>query len=239
MNNLSRPRPEMWNQGFLFPFIEECWSNSVGVVGNNNIIANRLTAVDAVFQENHEKLKPSGWTQLVPSLLMLRSFSAFRASVMVSLSLPADSYPVQRLCLESAGYGCLIATTPELAKIWLQRDNDPRQVRQRFTNRAIVDAIASFDVPLSETYQDLYERSIDFGAHPNEKGVLTNVIKESLGTDSIQILMLAGDGPPIQHALRTCAQVGICSLKVFNLIFAEQFKKQDFNNKIRHVSIAF
>ena len=102
MNNLKRPRPEVWGQGALFPFIEECWSNSVGVVGNNNVVASRLTAIDSIFEETHQNLKPTSWTQLVPSLLMLRSFSAFRASVMVGLSLPADSFPLQRLCLESA-----------------------------------------------------------------------------------------------------------------------------------------
>ena len=41
-NNLDRPRPDEWEKNSLFPFIEECWSNSVGVVGNNNVSAARL-----------------------------------------------------------------------------------------------------------------------------------------------------------------------------------------------------
>ena len=51
------------------PFIEECWSNSVGVVGNSNIIASRLSAINSIFQETHQNLKPTRWTQLVPWLL--------------------------------------------------------------------------------------------------------------------------------------------------------------------------
>jgi hypothetical protein len=239
MNNLSLPRPEAWRQGALFPFIEECWSNTVGVVGNNNIVASRLTAIDAIFEETHHNLKPAKWTQIVPALLMLRAFSAFRAGVMVAMSLPADSYPLQRSCLESAGYARLIASETELGAMWLQRDDEPKLFRQRFTNGAVRNAIAANDDRLATIYQELYERSIDFGAHPNEKGVLSNVLKESVGTGTLQFWMLAGDGPPLQHALRTCAQIGICSLRVLNLVFAEQFAKHNFNEKIEKASVSF
>jgi hypothetical protein len=84
-NNLSRPRPAEWTRGDLFPFIEECWSNSVGIVGNKNVVAARLTAVDNIFAEAHQNLAPSKQEQLLPALLMLRSFSAYRAAVMVGL----------------------------------------------------------------------------------------------------------------------------------------------------------
>lgn len=158
---------------------------------------------------------------------------------MVGLSLPADSFPLQRLCLESAGYARLIAASPQLSEIWLKRDENPQELKTNFTNRAVSEAISADDARLGKIYQDLYERSIDFGAHPNEKGVLTNVLKESVGTGTLKFWMLAGDGPPLQHALRTCAQVGICSLKVLNLVFREQFRKHNFQEKIEHVSRPF
>jgi hypothetical protein len=238
MNNLDRPRPDTWDQGSLFPFIEECWSNSVAVVGNKNVAAARLTAIDAIFEETHRNLKPSTMAQVVPALLMLRTFSAFRAGVMLCLSLPTDSYPLQRSCLESAGYALLIATMPQLSELWLRRDEDEK-AKRRFTNRAVREAIASGDEKLSTIYQNLYERTIDFGAHPNEKAVLTNVVRESVRTKTLQFRMLGGDGPALDHALRTCAQVGICSLRVLNLVFGEQFSRTDFEAKIERASLAF
>lgn len=51
--------------------------------------------------------------------------------------------------------------------------------------------------------------------------------------------VLAGDGPPLQHALRTCAQIGICALKVLNLVFGEQFERRDFRQKIDQASVPF
>jgi hypothetical protein len=238
-NNLHKVRPEQWTQGSLFPFIEECWSNSIAVVGNHNVVAARLSAVDSIFQETHQTLKPTHWSQIVPALLMMRSMSAFRSAVMVGSSLPVDSYPLQRSCLESAGYANLIATEHDLSRLWLCRDDDPAEFKRRFTNRAVRDSIAAVDAPLAAIYQELYERSIEFGAHPNEKGVLSGVLKESIGTGTLQFYMLAGDGPALQHALRMITQSGICVLRVLNLIFAKQFEEHDFANKIKYVSTPF
>jgi hypothetical protein len=157
----------------------------------------------------------------------------------LGISLPSDSFPLQRTCLESAGYGRLIASELDLGPIWLKRDDDPKEMKRRFTNTTVRNAIAADDDALATIYQDLYERTIDFGAHPNEKGVLTNVIKESVGTKILQFYMLAGDGPPLQYALRACAQIGICSLRIFNLVFNEQFEKHDFTHRIGLVSKPF
>jgi hypothetical protein len=236
-NNLNRPRPDLWDRS-LFQYVEDCWSNSLAVVGNKNVVAQRLAAIDDIFEDIHPILKPSSTAQLVPAFLLLRSFNAFRASVMVCLALPTDSYPLQRSCLENAGYARLISTTPKLSEHWLNRDDDSGS-KSRFSNRAIREAIASSDEELTLIYQELYERIIDFGAHPNEKSVTANVVKNSMKTDNLQFVMLGGDGLALDHGLRTCAQVGICALKVLDLVFGELFEKIDFKEKITKVSLPF
>lgn len=238
MNNLGRPRPEAWQQSSLFQFIEECWSNSVAVVANKNIIATQLTAIDQIFEDVHQHLKPNGTAQLVPSFLVLRAFSCFRTAAMVCLSLPTDSYPLQRACLESAGYANLIASQIELSEIWLQRDENPK-ARSRFSNRAVRETIEARDKRLAEIYQDLYERTIDFGAHPNEKSVVANIVRGSVGSGNIQVKMLPGNDQTLDHALRTCGQVGICALKVLNLVFEPQFAGQGFQEKITKAALPF
>ncbi|WP_142251908.1 hypothetical protein [Bradyrhizobium sp. UNPF46] len=239
-NNLNRARPDEWHRGDLFPFIEECWSNSLAVVGNKNVVAARLTAIDDIFGEVvRQGLKPTKTAEIVPVLLYMRSFNAFRASVMVCLSLPTESFPLQRSCLENAGYARLIATDADLSALWLQRDENLAEVRKKFSNKAVRDAIAKDDEPLSKIYQEMYERSIDFGAHPNEKGVLGAVVPASINTGTLQVAMLAGDSTQLQHGLKSCAQVGICALKVFNLMFRTQFAKWDFETKIGAAARSF
>ncbi|PPQ21107.1 hypothetical protein CV770_02405 [Bradyrhizobium sp. AC87j1] len=238
-NNLARARPPEWQRGDLFPFIEECWSNSVAFVALNNVVAARLTAIDEIFFAVHDGFKPSSETELVPILLFFRSFSAFRSSVMVGLSQPADSFPLQRSCLEYAGYAKLVFDHPELAKLWLQRDQNLAGVRRKFSNRAVREAIEKGDAPLVAIYQDLYEKSIDFGAHPNEKGVLGSVVPGSLNTGNMQVMMLAGDSLQLQHGLKSCAQAGICSLKIFNLVFPAHFAKSNFDTRIAAAQLPF
>lgn len=238
VNNLNLPRPDAWTQGSLFAFIEDCWSNAVAAVANKNIIAYRLTEIDAIFEEAHRHLKPSDVSQIIPAFLSLRSFGAFRASVMVCLSLPTDSFPLQRSCLENAGYARLISTVPELSERWLNRDEDP-EAKSRFSNRAVRESIASADGKLAAIYQELYERTIDFGAHPNEKSVLMSVVKEFIKTETVRFMLLQGDGLTLDHALRSCAQVAICALKVLHLIFSNQFEALGIEAKIARAASAF
>jgi hypothetical protein len=137
-------------------------------------------------------------------------------------------------CLENAGYARLIADNPALSESWLKRDDSEetkKVIRRTFTQTAVRDAIAAKDQKLSEIYQALYERSIDFGAHPNEKAVTTGIVKDTLKTKTIQFKLLTGDGPALDHSLRLTARVGICSLRVFGTIFKTQFDHQGFSRR--------
>jgi hypothetical protein len=111
LTNLEQPRPEVWRSRPLFTFIEDCWNNSIAVAGNKNVVALRLANVDKIFDDFHRVIKLENMSQLVPALLFMRAFSAYRASAMVSLCLPTDGYALQRSCLENAGYARLIVKT--------------------------------------------------------------------------------------------------------------------------------
>ena len=132
----------------------------------------------------------------------------------------------------NAGYARLIADDSTLAESWLKRDDseDSRKlIRRTFTQVAIRDSIAAKDTNLSEIYQALYERIIDFGAHPNEKAVTMSLIKDSVQTKSIQFKLLPGDGIALDHSLRSAGQVGICALKVLGTVFSTQFDNEGFS----------
>jgi hypothetical protein len=232
LTNLERPRPEVWQARPLFKFIEDCWNNSIAVAGNKNVVALRLANIDKIFEGFQSVIRPENVSQLVPAFLFMRAFSAYRASVMVSMCLPTDGYALQRSCLENAGYARLIADDSTLAESWLKRDDseDSRKlIRRTFTQAAIRDSIAAKDTNLSEIYQALYERIIDFGAHPNEKAVTMSLIKDSLQTKSIQFKLLPGDGIALDHSLRSAGQVGICALKVLGTVFSTQFDNEGFS----------
>lgn len=238
-SNLKKPRPHVWRESALFNFIEECWNNSLASVANKNVTARRLSDLDAIFLDFHMDMKPETTDQLIPAFLFFRAFSSFRASVMMALCLPTDSFALQRSCLENAGYARLIADNEELSTAWLNRDNDAttrRFIRNTFKQAAIRSAIAANDPRLAKIFQDLYDHTIDFGAHPNEKSVTTNLDRASLRTSNIKVMLLPGDGLPLDHCLITAARIGICALKIFGTIFKKRFEQDGFASRVQRAS---
>ena len=77
---------------------------------------------------------------------------------------------------------------------------------------------------LSEVVETLYERIIDFGAHPNERAVSGSgkIINGEERKELMQIHM-HGDGLALEHALKTTAQCGLGSLLILREIFPERF----------------
>lgn len=70
----------------------------------------------------------------------------------------------------------------------------------------------------------LYEITIDAGAHPNRK-TITLAMKREETVDNVffDLSQLNNDPMMFIMALKTCPQVGICSLKTFKLVFPERF----------------
>jgi hypothetical protein len=64
-------------------------------------------------------------------------------------------------------------------------------------------------------------------------------MRESIVTENIRYLLLPGDSLLLDHAMRTCAQVGICALKVLNIIFADQFEKLSVKERVDKVALPF
>jgi hypothetical protein len=72
--------------------------------------------------------------------------------------------------------------------------------------------------------RQLYERTIDMGAHPNRKTITLSMKRQE--TDelvSFELAQLNNDPETLIFGPKTCAQVGICRLKIFKLVFPERF----------------
>jgi len=150
-----------------------------------------------------------------------------------------DAYPLIRSCLEYAGYAQLIHQDYDVARTWLNRHADEKstaKVRNTFTQTNIKDALSRRDQSLCKTYDHLYQRTIDFGAHPNERsvtGALT--IRESADQNELEQAYLVGDSLAIDHALKTAAQAGLCTLMMFQWLFKERFELLGIKQEIQEL----
>ena len=111
---------------------------------------------------------------IVPLLMYFRSHRPSEPRVRWVWAAPSLRSGLLRQSLEFAGYAALVHSDPTLASIWWDRDQtdeDEKKARRTFTHGAVVAANGKLDTSLPGIYDTLYDRLIQFGAHPNEKSI--------------------------------------------------------------------
>jgi hypothetical protein len=163
------------------------------------------------------------------ALLLLRSHSAFRAACRLSMSgQVSDAFPVLRACLEYSLYALHINHQPGLGEVWLRRHDDEatrRAVKQEFQHIAVMKTLRARDAALLPIIEQLYERTVDFGAHPNERAITGSMLLEQQpGCVELHQVYLHDDSLSLDHALKTTAQIGVGSLCILRHIFRQRFE---------------
>ncbi len=84
----------------------------------------------------------------------------------------------------------------------------------------------------------LYEQTIDAGAHPNELALMQTLqITESDDKIEFKSNYLDQDTVALRAALKTTAQVGVCALSLFRVIYPERFAIMGVTDLLRHVKM--
>ena len=218
--------PPGWGQDSRSEFIENAWHNTFATFHNVKDWYSILKDIHLVFDAiTHNIDRTPDW---FASFFLFRSHSAYLGSVRLALSgQTPETYIVLRGCLENALYGFYVSRNAESREIWLRRHDDEKSnkaVRKTFTIRNLLKALRSEDLKLHDVAQELYDRTIDLGGHPNEQAVFT-VMKQTVnGTKlTFESGYLVGNEPALVLALKTCAQIGTCALSVFQRIYRERF----------------
>lgn len=185
----------------------------------------RVHAVLKRFEEAIEKDNQEEF--LVARFLMVRSHSSFLAAMRLAMSgQVSEAFPVLRSAIESAWYALHIAKDPkdtERSKIWLRR-NDDESAKARCKSEYAVEKVRltheCLDANAGKELYGIYENLIDFGAHPNQFGVMTSVKKSESATQiNFSVGILYPESLPILFALRMAVGVAIGALKLFNSYF--------------------
>jgi hypothetical protein len=146
---------------------------------------------------------------------------------------------VLRGCLENALYGLYVTRNSSSQETWLRRHDDEeskKKVRKEFKISNLLDLLEKNDKNLHGIADELYERTIDYGGHPNERAFFS-VAKKS-GDEhkpTIQSAYLIGNEPALQLCLKSCAQIGLCSLSIFQLIYRERFDILGLSDEMKAV----
>ena len=122
-----------------------------------------------------------------------------------------------------------IENNPSLALTFLDRhttDQARRKSKKEFATPAYLAEVKSQSVGLADITEKLYNNLIDFGGHPNERALSSSMKVrkvESLGTQWLQVGLHA-DPKYIGFGIGQAVDVGVCSLKILELVFSARFE---------------
>ena len=228
--------PPRWEDDSLTEYIERAHYHRFCTFVNKKAWFQHLIDIDACFMAvAKDWLNPEN--TLTPHFF-LRSHSSFRSACELATSgQVAATYPLLRICIEYAGYCLHIHKNPELGEVWLRRHDENeeafRAAKKNFLIKNIKETIETTNQHTAKIFDTIYQRTIDFGAHPNERSITgnTQLIEEDERSIFLQIYLHA-DGPELDLALKTTAQAGVCSLEILQEVFRERFELLGVREKL-------
>jgi hypothetical protein len=228
--------PGGWGDDTLGQFIDTFRNNVFASFVRLRREYERLTSIDKGYRLIGENLlNPPDW---FVALFLLRTHSSYLGGAHLALAgqLP-ESYMLLRGCVENAVYAFYFHKNPNSHERWLRRHENPKAkkiVEDEFRIRALLRLLSKHDEKLANAATALYERTIDFGGHPNERAV-TQMLKltENEAHRRFDLNYLAGHTRGMDLCLKTAAQAGVCGLKVFEYVFPERYALLGLSAHIR------
>ena len=218
--------PVEWGKDEVSAFLISAEENGIARFANRHDEFHRLIDIDAIFRSVTQILDNS--KEWFEAFFFLRSHSAYLATIRLLVAgQVTESYATARQSIEFALYGYYLFRHKNLQEIWLSRteNKESRQkVRDTFKTNQMFAQLNSDDPVYGKAAKALYERTIDYGAHPNEQSVTTTMrLIRDENTRIMQGIYLHGDDIQTQVAAITAAQVGVTSLNIFRNVFRHRY----------------
>jgi len=237
----SEQKIPSWGKDHLSTFFQAAEDNDRVTSLKFPSIYSLLQRVDAAFRRVEDAVeKHSRQELLVPRFLIVRTHSSFLASIRLAMSgqLP-ESYAVLRTSIEQAWYALHIAKDPHPPKrvtVWLCRNDDETsrsKCKNEFTLQNVRSTHESFDSVTAKQLHELYERMIDYGAHPNQQSLFLAMSQAETDEETnftVGILWASPDS--ILLTVRMAVAVAVGALKVFQRVFPERYRLISLDEEI-------
>ena len=219
----------------LKEFLEDAHLNTKATEQNKNQLFKKLDDISMTFADLNSLLDFSD--DFFSIFFVLRSHSSFFAAATLSAStqLP-DNYGAMRSVLENALYGFYLWKHKDLIEPWLRRqenDQTRKKVRDEFKITKIMCELESTDERLGEIFKNLYNFTIDNGAHPNVNSMISSLeeIREEK-TITFKIKYFNSDSPYLDLSLKQLARIGLLALHIFGLIWHDRLKLTSYFQKL-------
>ena len=153
-------------------------------------------------------------------VFFIRCQYAFKAAAGMALAGQPEVFPILRSLLEYAGYCLVMSETPALERVFVLRhagEAELKEQKKAFQISAVREAMARHDTNLATFYEEMYQRTIDFGAHPNPYAIFTTK---------------TWDHQTMIHTLKSTGQIGLAALHVLKCVFKPKFELLDIHREM-------
>lgn len=142
-----------------------------------------------------------------------------------------ESYAVSRFAIENAQYAAHISSDPnpyERAGSYLKRDESDdakRACRKEFSFGRPAQSVRGLDARVGSRADQLYERTIDLGAHPNAWSTLAGIHRKAIeGGEEVGVYLMGDDPTQLALAMKTAIECALTALNIFRLLRPERFR---------------
>lgn len=232
--------PPNWDRNEIARFIDAARANEFATFAYQTEEVTRLSDIDRGYRIAIDGLSHShDW---FPGLFLLRAHSNYLGACRFcwSAQIP-ESYALLRSCLESALYGVYLAKHPESRETWLRRQDDDvsrKKVRDKFQITEMLKKAVELDEKHGKVAKVLYERTIDSGAHPNELAFMQMLqITRANNEFELKVNYLQPESLSQRVALKETAQVGVCALSLFSIVYPKRFDILGVTDLLRRVEV--
>jgi hypothetical protein len=139
-----------------------------------------------------------------------------------------EIYPVLRVVLEFSAYCLIVHDKPALSKIFVDRHDGQSNLdahKKEFNSSAARKAAKRHDTKLATIYSDLYQRTIDFGGHPNPINIYASAdFFDRNGERRMKTTAISDDPLLLKAAFKFTGQCGLAALHVLEKAYKERFE---------------
>lgn len=234
--------PKGWGDDRLTKWLNLTNENAYFLYANQKETFSLIHDVNELFQEATEILQGLPDDELVSALLIPFAHNYFLGGIRLVTGgqLPV-TYAVLRGCLENALYAYHISNNPNTSEIWINRNESPEELKKckaTFKPSVILNLLEKNESNLGNRAKSLYEHQIEFGAHPNPRGLLQD-LKTSNEVESgdwkfiYEFITDAKREPgPFVICLNAVCKTGLISLEIFSKILPLRFEIIQLTDKI-------
>jgi len=241
LTNETGREPPPWGDDSLSELLTAADRNARVTAAKYPNIFELLRRVDKAFRRAEEiVVHDSAWVRVVPRFLLVRTHATFVAAIRTGLSgQVSEACVLLRAAVEQSWYALHMAMEPKgdtRVEIWLRRNEGERaknKCRGEFTVAKVRSTHEKLDPTTASHIHKIYEKLIDYGAHPNQMGVLSALTQKKSSTQiDYSVGLIYPTEPAVMATLQMAVGVAVGSLKIFRLIYPERFELASLDGEI-------